>query len=101
MKIKYEVKFTDTSSKFMKDLEKKFKVIMFQMEADARRLAPIDTGLLRRSISLRRINPYHYIMSDNVDYGIYNEFGTYKMRATPFFRPSLSMAKFKVKKMLK
>ena len=80
----------------MKKLTKQFGKIMWEMEADSKRLAPVDTGRLRNSINLTKINDYHYLLRDVVEYGVFNEWGTNKMSPTPFFRPSARMAKEEV-----
>jgi HK97 gp10 family phage protein len=49
--------------------------------------APVDTGKLRDSIKHDPI-PDGILIHDGVTYGIYNEFGTYKMAARPFFIPA-------------
>lgn len=57
--------------------------------ADAKRRAPVDTGRLRDSIHVEDLPDYGARYGTNVEYGIYQELGTYKMRAQPFLRPSM------------
>lgn len=97
MKISYSFKFEDKSGEFLKSLSKEFGKAMHEMEADAKRLAPVDTGRLRNSIYLNKVTDYHYVMRDGVEYGVFNEFGTNKMTPNPFFRPAARMAKEKIK----
>lgn len=52
----------------------------------------IDTGALRDSIVYSVSGPRTVEVSDGVPYGVYNEFGTYKMAARPFFVPAAMKA---------
>lgn len=52
----------------------------------------IDTGALRDSITHHVTGPRTVEVSDGVSYGVYNEFGTYKMPARPFFVPAAMKA---------
>jgi HK97 gp10 family phage protein len=59
----------------------------------AQALAPKDTGTLAGSIRWQVYkggSPYGRV-STNVEYGLYQEFGTSKMRAQPFMRPALTL----------
>lgn len=57
----------------------------------ARGMCPVDTGALQGSISASQSGD-GAVVSVGADYGIYVEFGTYKMAARPFLAPSLSAA---------
>lgn len=57
----------------------------------ARGMCPVDTGRLQGSISASASGE-HATVSVGADYGIYVEFGTYKMAARPFLAPALSVA---------
>ena len=48
-----------------------------------------DTGDLYNSIEAGLINSTTSYVRDGVSYGVYNEFGTYKMAARPFFTPAI------------
>lgn len=54
-------------------------------------LAPVDTGALINSITSesKMTGDLTYTVSDGVDYGVYQEFGTSKMPAHPFMRPAI------------
>lgn len=54
----------------------------------AKSFAPVDTGALRASIHGQKTGKYAGKVEDGVHYGIYQEFGTYKMAAQPFMRPA-------------
>lgn len=48
----------------------------------------IITGWLRDSITLAQQDRYHWILLAGAHYSLYLEFGTYKMAARPFMRPT-------------
>jgi HK97 gp10 family phage protein len=62
--------------------------ISAQVEGLAKTLAPVDTSALRNSIHFEKISEGLYWVEDGVEYGIYQELGTYKMRAHPFMIPA-------------
>lgn len=47
-----------------------------------------DTGALHKSITAET-RELGFVVRDGVPYGIFNEFGTYRMAARPFFVPAL------------
>jgi HK97 gp10 family phage protein len=61
----------------------------FDVEADAKIFAPVRYGFLRNSIEAIKKSKFLWWIQDGVDYGIYQELGTYKMRAQPFMLPAL------------
>lgn len=75
-----------------KDLAKR----AIRVERMAKRLAPVDTGRLRASIAWQ-IERHHgrlsAVVGTNVEYAIYQEFGTSRMAAHPFLRPALAAAR--------
>lgn len=58
------------------------------VKGSARAKAPVDTGQLRSSIS-SQASGFNCVVGTNVEYGIYQEFGTYKMPPHPFLIPAL------------
>jgi HK97 gp10 family phage protein len=63
-----------------------------RIEAAAKRLCPVDTGRLRASITheLGRDGQGMFaLVGTNIDYAIYQEFGTRYMAAQPFLRPAI------------
>jgi hypothetical protein len=52
----------------------------------------IDTGALLGSIVSEPGGNNTMVVRDGVPYGVYNEFGTYKMAARPFFVPAVEKA---------
>lgn len=79
--------------KVRRGLKKSLEMVMHIIETESVRLCPVDTGRLRNSIHLDKVNDYKYILADGVEYGILQEFGTIKMRPQPFFRPALDYGK--------
>lgn len=96
----------DTSrlDKITKEMRPKARQIVNEygnmMMADAVKFAPIDTGALRNSIASesKMIDELTYRISDGVEYGVYQEFGTSKMGAQPFMRPAIDLWKDKFMK---
>jgi len=72
----------------------KAKNVLFRSMAKINELAkiraPVDTGRLRASIHLYPLakGEITYTVSDGVEYGIHQEYGTVRMQGTPFLRPS-------------
>ena len=63
---------TDAQKKINQETE----AIAFQIEADAKRMAPKNFGKLAQSISHEKINASNYKVTVNEMYGAYMEFGT-------------------------
>jgi len=65
---------------FGNDIEKKInaetQAIAFQIETDAKKLAPKNFGKLAQSISNSKVKESHYKVTVNELYGAYMEFGT-------------------------
>lgn len=58
------------------------------IEADAKTLAPVDTGNLRSSIGVD-FGDLSAIIGPGANYGIYVEFGTSRMGPQPYLFPAL------------
>lgn len=59
-----------------------------QAKSIARAKGVFDTGTLINSIQATQVSTYHWVIRVNVEYGVYNEYGTVKMPARPFFGPA-------------
>lgn len=57
-------------------------------ESDAKQLAPVDTGRLRNSIEHHPEGNDTMVVGSDVEYAIYQEMGTSRMKAQPFLKPS-------------
>lgn len=55
--------------------------------AGAKRRAPVDTGELRDDIAAAEVDGVARYGTD-VEHGLYQEVGTYKMEAQPYLRPA-------------
>ena len=63
--------------------------VAFQVEAEAKVRAPVDTGTLKNSIHTEKKKQGLYWVADGVEYGIYQELGTSRMSAHPFMKPAV------------
>lgn len=61
------------------------------IEANAKRLAPVDTGLLRNSIHSRQTGRLNWEVESPVHYSVFQEFGTRFMRAQPYMTPAAQL----------
>lgn len=59
------------------------------VKSSAKAQAPVDTSRLRGSISSKPEDIRQVVIGPNVDYAIYQEFGTKYMKAQPYMRPAL------------
>lgn len=65
----------------------------FDVEADAKVRAPVDTGALKASIAGKMIGELTGEIVCGVEYGIYQELGTTRMGAQPFLTPAVEAIK--------
>ena len=73
------------------------------VEGDAKRMCPVDTGRLRASITHEIERSGDEVIGrvgTNVEYGVYVEYGTSRMSAKPYLRPSLENNKRKIAQLL-
>lgn len=56
---------------------------------EAKRLAPVKTGKLRDSIEIKENTDMTVSVGSNLDYILFQEFGTRFQSGTPFLRPAL------------
>lgn len=70
-----------------------------QMQNKTQRLAPVDSGTLKRSIELEiSLSGLQATVKPTVHYAPYVEYGTRKMNAHPFLKPAHDMQKEAFKK---
>jgi HK97 gp10 family phage protein len=61
-----------------------------ELRDEMKRRAPVDTGELKNSITSTSVTAGKTATVDvGAEHGIYNEYGTYKMAAQPFFHPAV------------
>ena len=97
MQIETEIKVDFNKEKAGQDLTKRARKALFEImtavETHSKRLAPVKTGLLRASIHTEPTRPANKIVTrSEVKYSVFQEFGTMKMRASPFLRPGKDIA---------
>jgi len=95
MELKASINFDAAGTKkhTLETLEVMLLELMLAVEGHAKRLAPVDTGRLRASIHTTPMKPAREIaVSDGTNYGVFQEFGTSKMKAHPFLRPGKDIA---------
>ena len=78
---------TRISSKLEKALSQLVKKTAFSIEARAKQLAPVDTGLLRNSLQTK-VEGLKATVGTNVEYGPYQEFGTRHQKGKAFLTPA-------------
>ena len=70
------------------------------VEGAAVLVCPVDTGNLRSSITHEVVDDEEARVGTNVDYAPHLEYGTVKMAAQPYLRPSLDSNKSQIEKMI-
>lgn len=66
----------------------------YDVEAQAKQRAPVDTGFLKSSIQAKQTNdPLTMEVVVGAQYGIYQEFGTVKMAAHPYLIPAVEVVR--------
>ena len=87
-----EIKIEDNSKEFLKEFEKRIPVALEECglvaEGYAKMKCPVDTGLLRNSITHTADENTAYI-GTNVEYAPYVELGTVKTKAQPYLNRRL------------
>lgn len=75
-----------------KALEVGFEKWLTKVVNKMRDRVPVDTGTLMNSIKWYKVGDEYYLEAGNerVDYATFIEYGTYKLRANPFFNPTLN-----------
>nr|DAN61009.1 MAG TPA: putative tail component [Caudoviricetes sp.] len=72
-----------------KDVSKLIKNTLHNIEKDAKRSCPVDTGRLRGSITTNIISSYSGEVGTNVEYAGWVEYGTRYQSAQPYFEPAV------------
>ncbi len=60
----------------------------FEIEAEAKRNAPVDTGKMRQAIKAEKFKLLAWTVTAFESYSVWVEFGTSKMSAQPFLYPA-------------
>lgn len=89
--------FDGAIARLRDETERKLTKVGLQIQSDARRACPVDTGRLRASIAMepvvRQGDRFVLKVGTNVEYAPYVEFGTSRMRPQPFMRPAFLRAR--------
>jgi HK97 gp10 family phage protein len=80
------------SSEIEKALSQAVRKAAFMLEAEAKRLAPVDTGHLRNSIQTSA-EGMKATVGTNVEYAVFQEYGTHRQSGRPFMRPAADKAR--------
>ena len=72
-----------------KDVSKLIKNTLHNIERDAKKSCPVDTGRLRGSITTNIISTYSGEVGTNVEYDGWVEYGTRYQSAQPYFEPAV------------
>ncbi|KAA0957696.1 HK97 gp10 family phage protein [Planococcus sp. ANT_H30] len=93
-------RFIRTMQSISDSLESSVKQVVsqtaLQLESDAKRLVPVDTGHLRRSIATSlESGGMSAMVSTNVEYALAVEFGTSRQAAKPYMTPAHARSKTK------
>lgn len=89
------IQFTDNSKEVSEEIKaallRGLETCGLVAEGYAKKLAPVDTGNLRNSIThtVDEDEPAAYI-GTNVEYAPYQELGTIHMKAQPFLKPAVA-----------
>lgn len=81
------------ASRIDQALSQLVKKAAFRIEARAKQLAPVDTGLLRNSIQTNVDGPLKASVGTNTEYAAYQEFGTRHQKGKPFLTPAADETK--------
>lgn len=94
-RFKIDIDFNETviAQKLIVRAREALLELMLAIEGHAKRLARVDTGRMRASITTEPKRPANIIkVRDGVKYGIHQELGTVNMAASPFMRPAKTIA---------
>ena len=75
--------FSNISKRLPGALQKSLESFAYTVEGESKRVSPVDTGTMRRSIGTTMGN-LQATIKPNVYYAGFVHWGTYKMRARPF-----------------
>jgi HK97 gp10 family phage protein len=88
MDVKVKNNLPRISSQIEKALSEAVRKAAFGIEATAKTLAPVDTGVLRNSIQTTVESATKATVGTNVEYAKYQEFGTRHQKGKAFLTPA-------------
>lgn len=77
-----------TNKKIAKEVQEQVGKSALNVQYEAKRRCPVDTGALRRSITVEFIGKMSARVGPHMPYAPFVELGTRKMRAKPFLTPA-------------
>jgi len=86
-------RFGEIAKQFHEQVSLVVRKTTLDIEAGAKQLSPVDTGLLRSSIQSKMDGDLTGIVFTNTEYAVYVEFGTRRMSAQPYLTPSVESAR--------
>jgi HK97 gp10 family phage protein len=86
--------FAQIAKQFHNEASQVVRKTTLDVEAGAKRLAPVDTGLLRNSIQSLMEGDLTGVVFTNTEYASHVEYGTHKMSAQPFLTPALEAERY-------
>ncbi len=83
-------KLDEIAGKLQLSLDEVMLGAAYEIEAQAKQIAPYRTGALKNSIATERVNENKIIarVGPHVEYAAYVEFGTSRMAAQPYLKPA-------------
>jgi phage protein, HK97 gp10 family len=81
-------RFAEIAKQFHNEASQVVRKTTLDVEAGAKQRVPVDTGLLRNSIQSTMEGELTGVVSTNVEYSIYVEYGTTRMSAQPYMTPA-------------
>jgi HK97 gp10 family phage protein len=81
------------SSKVKQKINQETMKSAINIQTQAKRLCAVDTGRLRSSIMVQRLDKGLISIGTNVTYAPYLEYGTRRQRAQPFLTPAFNQEK--------
>jgi HK97 gp10 family phage protein len=91
----FSIRITGNTGDIAAKIEKKkqqITAVLAKTAADCQALAqqnaPVDTGFLKNSIHMIKVDETHYMVVVGASYAWFVELGTHKMHAQPFLMPA-------------
>lgn len=81
-------RFDEIMNQYSDEADREVDVTLHQIEAQTKRLAPVDQGVLRNSYQTEKTGTAQGAVFTNQAHGPPQEYGTYKMAAQPHLGPA-------------
>ena len=88
-------KLSVVSAASLKAIDQEIETGGLMIKTDAQKLAPVDTGNLRRSI-IEAHKPFVSIVKSLANYSTHVNYGTRKQKAQPYFTNAVNLNKHKI-----